>query len=150
MISSDYDDGHDAFGMYNFGPIEDETQPRVHPNRSFDLCRLACSLLRGLFPVNPVSKEKGMILTKEGSWEVRETSQAVFNLVWGWLKTKDGKNCLETESGEEKFPGFDLYSYIAANVHSAVPRDQITKQCFRKFMVQGAVPAIQTCSIIPT
>jgi hypothetical protein len=150
MISSDYDDGHDAFGMYNFGPIEDETQPRVHPNRSFDLCRLACSLLRGLFPINPASKEKGTILTKEGSWEVRETSQAVFNLVWGWLKTKDGKNCLETETGEEKYPGFDLYSYIAANVHSAVPRDQVVKLCFRKFVVQGAVPATQSCSVVPT
>lgn len=150
MISSDYDDGHDAFGMYNFGAIEDETQPRVHPNRSFDLCRLACSLLRGLFPVNPVSKEKGMILTKEGSWEVRETSEAVFNLLWGWLKTKDGKNCLETETGEEKFPGFDLYSYIAANVHSAVPRDQITKQMFRRFIVQSAAPTTQSCSFVPT
>jgi hypothetical protein len=150
MISSDYDDGHDAFGMYNFGPIEDETQPRVHPNRSFDLCRLACSLLRGLFPINPASKEKGMILTKEGSWEVRETSQAVFNLVWGWLKTKDGKNCLETETGEEKFPGFDLYSYIAANVHSAVPRDQVVKQCFRRFVAQGAMPTTQSCSLIST
>jgi hypothetical protein len=150
IISSDYDDGHDAFGMYNFGPIEDETQARVHPNRSFDLCRLACSLLRGLFPINPASKEKGMILTKEGSWEVRETSQAVFNLIWGWLKTKDGKNCLETETGEEKFPGFDLYSYIATNVHSAVPRDQIVKQWFRRFVVQGLVSTTPPFSFIPT
>jgi hypothetical protein len=150
MISSDYDDGHDAFGMYNFGPIEDETQPRVHPNRSFDLCRLSCSLLRGLFPVNPVSKEKGMILTKEGSWEVRETTQAVFNLIWGWLKCKDGTNCLETETGDEKYPDFSLYIQIAANVHSAVPRDQIVKQVFRKFIHQSGAPTTQSCSFVPT
>jgi hypothetical protein len=150
MISSDYDDGHDAFGMYNFGPIEDETQPRVHPNRSFDLCRLSCSLLRGLFPVNPVSKEKGMILTKEGTWEVRETTQAVFNLIWGWLKCKDGTNCLETETGDEKYPDFSLYIQIAANVHSAVPRDQIVKQVFRKFIHQSGAPTTQSCSFVPT
>ena len=150
MISSDYDDDHDAFGMYNFGPIEDETEPKVHPNRSFDLCRLSCSLLRGLFPMNPTGKEKGMILTKEGSWEVRETTQLVFNLLWGWLKCKDGTNCLETETGDEKYPEFNLYIQIAANVHSAVPRDQINKQLFRKFIVQSVVPTIQTCSFVPT
>lgn len=137
MISNDYDDG-DACGMYNFGPIEDETEPKIHPNRSFDLCRLACSLLRGLYPLNPPGKEHGMILTKEGDWEVRETSQVVFNLLWGWLKSKDGSNCLETHTGEERHPGFDLYSFIAANVHSAVPRDQIGKAMFRRFVQTGA------------
>lgn len=149
MISSDYDEEGDACGMYNFGPIQDDTQPRVHPNRSFDLCRLSCSLLRGLFPVNPKEKENGIILTKENGWDVRETIQPVFNLLWGWLKTKEGANCLETKSGEEKHPGFELYSNIAANVHAAVPRDQIPKPLFHPFVQKPGTPIPQSCSVIP-
>ena len=150
MISSDYDDGADAYGMYNFGPIEDETQPRVHPNRSFDLCRLACSLLRGLYPINPPGKPNGKILSKENGWDVRETDQHGFNLLWGWLQTKTGENCLETQSGEEKHPGFELYSTIAATVHAAVPRDQIPKQVFRTFVQKPGIPTTQSCIFIPT
>jgi hypothetical protein len=133
IVSSDYNDGHDAFGMYNFGPIEDETLPKILPNKSFDLCRLTCSLLRGLFHHNPPSLEKGSILTKEGGWEVRETAHPLFNILWSWLKTKTGTNILETESGEEKYPGFDLYSVIAQEVGGAIPEEQFKKEVFKHF-----------------
>lgn len=136
-ISSDYDDGHDASGMYNFGPIEDKDYPRVLPNKSFDLCRLACSFLRALFPKNPESKPKGQILTKEDSWEVRETNSALFNAVWTWLKMKDGGNVLETQSGKERFPGFELYSIIASQVRDAVPSLQFNKPVFQQFLWTG-------------
>jgi hypothetical protein len=136
IISSDYNDGADADGMYNFGPIEDPTRPRVGPNRSFDLCRLSCSLLRGLFPQSPPSKPKGPVLTKEDGWEVRETNHPVFNLLWTWLKVKSGGNILETESGEEKYPGFELYSEIAATVGDAVPESQIGKPMFQTFLLK--------------
>jgi hypothetical protein len=132
-ISSDYDDNHDAAGMYNFGPIEDRDEPRVPPNKSFDLCRLTCSLLRALYPRNPVGNPKGAILTKENAWEVRETDHALFNVLWLWLKSRSGGNVLETESGKEKYPGFQLYSEIAAEVRSAIPNDQFGKPVFQQF-----------------
>lgn len=144
VVSSDYNDGHDAAGMYNFGPIEDSDLPKIYPNKSFDLCRLACSLLRGLFPQNPTSKPKGAILTKEGTWEVRETDNALFNLIWTWLKTKTGETILENQQGEEKYPGFDLYSTIAKEVKDAVPSEQFKKQIFHKFLSSSS----QTKSIV--
>lgn len=136
-IGSDYDDGHDADGMYNFGPIMDDTLPLIRPNKSFDLCRLACSLLRGLFPTTPEFKPKAKLMTKENDWEVRETDHPLFNLVWSWLKADDGTNILETESGEEKYPGFELYSVIAATVHDAVPQDQFKKKMCDVFLLKG-------------
>lgn len=139
-ISSDYDEGHDAYGMYNFGPIEDEDLPIVRPNKSFDLCRLACSLLRGLFPTTPDFKPKAPLLTKDGAWEVRETDHPLFNLVWSWLKADDGGNILETESGEEKYPGFELYSVVAATVHNAIPEEQFKKKMCDVFLYKGTQP----------
>jgi hypothetical protein len=141
-VSSDYDEGHDAYGMYNFGPIQDDNLPVVRPNRSFDLCRLACSLVRGLYPCNPEQKTKGAVLTKEVSGDghvaIRETMSPLFNLLWGWLKMKDGGNVLETDTGDEKYPGFDLYVAIAADVKDAVPDAQLLKAIFQQFLLRTA------------
>ena len=136
IVSSDYNEGHDAYGMYNFGPILDESFPRVSPNKNFDLSRLASSLLRGLFPRNPAPKTtKSQLITKEGSWEVRETEHPVFNSLWTWLKTKSGENILEKQNGEEKYPGFDLYTVIAKEVGDALPESQFNKaQMFESFL----------------
>ena len=139
VISSDYNDSHDACGMYNFGPIQDDEFPIVRPNKSFDLVRLACSLLRGLYPHNPDTKEKGAILTKLGIWEVRETVSPLFNLLWTWLRNKSGESVLETESGDEKYPGFDLYISVAADCKDAVPAEQIRKQIFQSFVTHENV-----------
>lgn len=139
-VSSDYDDGHDAAGMYNFGPLLDKTMPKVLPNRSFDLCRLACSLLRAFYPQTPPEKVKGKLLSKEGSWEVKETIEPLFNLIWSWLIDTKGINILEEEDGEEKYPGFDLYQVIAATVKSAFPEEQLKKAIFAPFQWKGEAP----------
>lgn len=148
-ISSDYDDGHDAAGMYNFGPLLDKSMPKVYPNRSFDLCRLACSLLRAMYPQTPPEKSKGKVLSKERSWEIKETVEPLFNLVWSWLVDTEGVNVLEEEYGDEKYPGFDLYQVIAATVKSAIPEDQLKKSVFTHFQWKGDVPAGVQCSALP-
>lgn len=147
-ISSDYDDGHDAAGMYNFGLIEDKELPRVYPCKSFDLCRLACSLLRAMYPQNPTEKVKGRVLSKEGEWTVKETVEELYNLLWVWLTDAKGENVLETEEGDEKYPGFDLYQVIAATVKSAVPEDQLKKAIFAPFQWKGDIPVGTVASIL--
>lgn len=148
VISSDYNDGHFACGMYNFGPIQDDAFPVVRPNKSFDLCRLSCSLLRGIYPSNPPSLLKGAVITKEKNWEVRETSHPLFNMLWGWLKNKLGHNILEEESGVEKYPGFDLYTTIASTANNAIPSEQLSKPLFQSFM-KGAKLDSNTSVYIP-
>ena len=140
-IGSDYNEGHDADGMYNFGAIFDNDMPKVMPNKSFDLCRLACGLLRALYPRFPDANPKAAILTKDGRWEVRETNHPLFNMVWTWLKDDNNKNILETEDGHEKYPGFELYSVIAATVHSAVPKEQLNKKMMNVFLLKDKVEA---------
>lgn len=137
-ISSDYNDGHDASGQYNFGPIEDPDLPKVMPNNSFDLCRLSCSLVRGLYPTNPAMLEQGQVLSQEEQWIVKQTICPVFNMLWSWLKDDDGSNILETQSGCEKYPGFDLYIVIAHAVHNAIPKEQLKLQLFQKWKVANA------------
>jgi hypothetical protein len=146
IVSSDYNDGHDAAGMYNFGPIEDPGLPRVLPNKSFDLSRLSCGLLRGLFPGNPESSPAGKVITKEGSWEVRETAYTVFNMLWTWVKTKSGANVLELESGEERYPGFQLYEQIASHVGDAIPEQQFGKPWFKPFLLKSSDTCVKTQS----
>jgi hypothetical protein len=139
IISSDYNDGHDACGMYNFGPIEDKSQPHVGPNPSFDLCRLAHDMLRVLYPINPpAAGAKSKVITKEGSWEVRETDHDLFNILWTWLKTKHNASVLEAENGDEKYPGFELYAVIAKDVRDAVPEVQISKPIFKHFEIRDS------------
>ena len=140
VISSDYNDGHDAYGMYNFGVIYDDEMPRIFPNKSFDLCRLSCSLLRGLYPQNPPSLANGKLMTKEGSWEIKETAEPLFNLLWTWLKDKSGQSILEDRDGGEKYPGFDLYITIATGVSSAVPARQLDSKVFTGFKSNEGVP----------
>ena len=133
VISSDYYDGHDAAGQYNFGAIQDPELDYVPPNKSFDLCRLACSIIHSIFPTYPKGKSNAAIITKEGSWVVRETESLLFNLLWTWLRDDSKETVFETEDGDEKYPGFELYSVIASSVHGAIPSDQINKKIFSEF-----------------
>ena len=135
IISSDFNEGRDAYGQYNYGHLRDYSCPAVRPNPSFDLARLGCSLLRGLYPQNPTEKKGGQVLSEEGSWTVRETNSDLFNMIWKWLVDNEGENILETQHGEEKFPGFDLYQHIAANCSSARPGYWIDMPIFKKFSV---------------
>jgi hypothetical protein len=133
VMSSDFSEGKDAYGQYNYGPSKDVDMPLVRPNPSFDLARLACSLLRGLYPENPIAKKSGAVISKEGDWEIRETESELFNMLWNWLTDCNGENILETEEGDEKFPGFDLYQYIAANCKRARPLDWLEKKIYNQF-----------------
>jgi len=141
LVSDDHWPDHDAGGQYNFGPFYSIEQPKIGPNMSFDLCRLAISMLEGLFSEVP-AKKKGthVILSQEGDWKVFETVSPLYNLLWSWTLDDDGQTVYEDEEGDEKFPGFSLYIQIAHRVHDAVPRDQVRKPLFESYRSkQGAV-----------
>lgn len=138
-ISLDFFPGFEAQGQYNFGPFYDEEYPKVHPNRNFDLCRLACSLIRIMYPENPEEKKNGKVLTKEDNVIVRETVSPLFNMLWEWTKTTDGDSVFEGPLGEEKYPGFELYSIIAEKCHNAAPESQLGRALFQVFQTKEAV-----------
>jgi hypothetical protein len=137
FISDDFCKGNDAEGQYCFKPLHPRPAPEelVPPNPSFDLSRLAVSLIDGVFPDAPSEKKGGAVLSSEEGLVVKETVSPLYNLLWSWMVDDSGENILIEADGEEKFPDFGLYRHIAAHVHSAVPAQQFSKPAFDQFQV---------------
>ena len=154
FISDDHWPGNYAGEQYNFGPFFNPEKPEICPNPSFDLSRLAISLLDGLFeeipPPKTISKSKTnrlkkqnipiestKILSKESGWEVPETESKLFNLLWSWTVDCDGKTIYVNKDYTERFPGFDLYKKIAVSIKNAIPREQINRDEFKQFLIKS-------------
>lgn len=144
-VSDDHWPDQDAGEQYNFGPFFNHTQPKVPPNPSFDLCRLAVSLIDGLFEEAPPKKKgKVPIMSEEGSWKMYETTSHLYNLLWNWTVNKEGHTIYQDENGDERYEGFDLYIRIAQDVNNAVPKDQIHKPIFQQFKWKQKVSQDET------
>jgi hypothetical protein len=124
-----YAPGGDAYAQYNCGPYFDQSQPKVQPNKSFDLCRLAVAVLETLWPEEPTIAANH-VLTREPGRIQNETVSPLWNLLWLWLTDKEGKNMLRTPAGEERYPKFDLYCAIARDAQNATPSQQLTLPLF--------------------
>ena len=61
--------------------------------------------------------------------------------MWEWLLDDGGKNVLRSPNGEERYPDFDLYKAVAAEVHRAVPAVQIEKPLFQEYVFAEEIPA---------
>lgn len=136
FFSDDFRPGNDAAEQYNFDEIYDPEQDEVPPNPSFDLSRFAVSVFEGIFPSSPPLKTKGAVLSKEEGLKMMETISELYNTMWGWLLCDDGHNVLMEPNGKERYPDFDLYKVISANVHNAIPSQQIKKSLFNEFRVK--------------
>ena len=143
FISDAFFPGNDASTQYNCDPFYDELEgKRVEPNPSFDLSRLSISMIEALYPERPTNATPVRIMSKEGGKIYAETVSPVYNMLWEWLTDDQGKNVLRTPKGEERYPDFDLYRALAADVHNAVPWKQIQKAVFASYRCVAAdVPA---------
>jgi len=140
-VSDDHWPDQDASDQYNFGPFFDHNKPKNLPNPSFDLCRLAVSLIDGLFD-DPPPKKKGKnipIMSEEGSWKVYETKSPLYNLLWSWTVDDAGRTIYEDKEGDEKYDGFELYIRIAHDIHNAVPREQLHRPVFQQFIWKNII-----------
>lgn len=138
FISDDFKEGNDAEGQYEFSPLNKRVRKEVGPNPSFDLCRLAVSMIDGVFPKKPSNKPGETILSEEEGLTVFETVSPLYNMVWKWMLDDKGKNIFINADGSERFPDFDLYKHIAAYVHGAIPSQQIMNGVFDGFQVAAA------------
>jgi serine/threonine protein kinase len=139
FISDAFFPGNDAALQYNCDPFYDgRNGKKVEPNPSFDLCRLAISMLESLWPTRPANSTPVKIMSREGPKTYAETTSPLYNLLWEWLTDDAGKNMLRCPNGDERYPEFDLYSAIAADVHRAVPHQQIEKSIFTGYRVDDS------------
>lgn len=132
LISDSFEEGNDAGGQYNCPPNYDPKEPRVDPNPSFDLCRLAVSMFDAIYPDNPSVKTPEKIVAEEQGRVSYETQSELYNILWSWLTDDKGKNILRNPDDSERFPDFDLYKHIARHAINSVPRLEARRPYFEK------------------
>ena len=112
--------GEDAATQYNTEPYFNDKKPRLEPNFSFDLCRLACSIfdyiVDDLDDVNNLDK-----------------CDPVKKLVIEWCLDDKGINMLYKNNGTDRYPDFKLYKMIARCVHNHTPQNQLIRPEFDAF-----------------
>jgi hypothetical protein len=150
FISDDFYEGNDADTQYNFPPLnENEESKVVYPNFSFDLSRLSISLFESLFDEKPRDKLNAKILSKEDNRVVKETVSELYNMLWAWLIDDHGKNILFDENDEERFPDFQLYVHISAHCNNGVPKEQLKRKLFQKYLLKKETKLSKDIKVYP-
>jgi len=122
FCSDSFQPGADAATQYNTEPYFNEKKPRLEPNYSFDLCRLACSIF------------DYVIEDLDEVADLNNCSPAV-RLVYEWCLDDNGINILYKNNGMERYPDFKLYKMIARCVHNHTPQAQLERKEFKLFQV---------------
>jgi hypothetical protein len=119
MCSDSFKPGADASTQYNTEPYYNTDKPRIDPNFSFDLCRLACSIYDDI----------------EDEME-SEPDNRVMGIIKEWCMDDSGRNVLYKSNGDERYPSFKLYKMIARHVHRHTPDAQLHRPEFSRYVVK--------------
>lgn len=128
FCSDSFQIGNDAATQYNTEPYFNENKPRLEPNFSFDLCRLACSIFD--YVVEDMS-------------EVKDLSKCdpVKRIIVEWCLDDKGINVLYKNNGQDRYPDFKLYKMIARCVHNHTPQAQLERPEFKVYAnFKGTIP----------
>jgi hypothetical protein len=121
FCSDSFQNGGDAATQYNTEPYFNEKKPRLEPNFSFDLCRLACSIF------------DNVIDDFEEMKDINKIKDPIKRLIFEWCLDDKGINMLYKNNGVERYPDFKLYKMIARCVHNHTPQAQLERPEFDKF-----------------
>jgi hypothetical protein len=132
FCSDSFQTGGDAATQYNTEPFFNDKKPRLEPNFSFDLCRLACSVFD--YVVDNFQNLKTLT----------ETNSLV-RIINEWCIDDNGVNILYKNNGVERYPDFKLYKMIARFVHNHTPQAQLERPEFRKYIITNKnIPKTET------
>ena len=120
FCSDSFQTGGDAATQYNTEPYFNDKKPRLEPNYSFDLCRLACSIFDYL--VDDLDEVKDLT-----------NCDPVKRLIVEWCLDDKGINMLYKNNGIDRYPDFKLYKMIARCVHKHTPQAQLERPEFKSF-----------------
>jgi hypothetical protein len=120
FCSDSFQQGGDASTQYNTEPFFNDKKPRLEPNFSFDLCRLACSIFDNLI---------------EDMEEIENCNDPIKKLIIEWCLDDKGLNLLYKNNGTERYPDFKLYKMIARCVHNHTPQKQLERNEFKSFLI---------------
>ncbi len=119
FCSDSFDFKGDAATQYNCEPFFNDKKPRLEPNQSFDLCRLACSMY-------------DTFIDDESD---NDTNDPIKSIIKEWCTDDKDRNILYKKNGEERYPEFKLYKMIARTVHKHTPKNQLDSDIFKKYLV---------------
>ena len=122
FCSDSFQTGGDAATQYNTEPYFNDKKPRLEPNFSFDLCRLACSIFD--YIVDDMDSIKNL-----------NSCEPIVKLIVEWCIDDNGINVLYKNNGAERYPDFKLYKMIARCVHNHSPNAQLDRPEFSKFVI---------------
>jgi hypothetical protein len=128
LCSDSFHKEGDAATQYNFEPYMDDKKPRLEPNYSFDLCRLACSIFD--YVINDFDEMK----------DISKIKDPVKRIIVEWCLDDKGLNMLYKGNGVDRYPEFKLYKMIARCVHNHTPHAQLERQEFKAYEYKGEVP----------
>ena len=121
FCSDSFNIGGDASTQYNTEPYFNEKKPRLEPNFSFDLCRLACSIYD--YVIDEADDTKDLSNLKD----------PIKRLIVEWCLDDKGINMLYKNNGDDRYPDFKLYKMISRCVHNHTPTAQLERPEFKKF-----------------
>lgn len=121
FCSDSFQIGGDASTQYNTEPYFNDKKPRLEPNYSFDLCRLACSIFD--YVIDDFDEFK----------DLTKINDPVKRIIFEWCLDDKGINMLYKNNGVERYPDFKLYKMIARSVHNHTPQAQLQRKEFDNF-----------------
>jgi hypothetical protein len=121
FCSDSFQAGGDAATQYNTEPYFNDKKPRLEPNPSFDLCRLACSIFD--YVIDDFEEMK----------DLSKVTDPVKRLIFQWCLDDKGINMLYKNNGVERYPEFKLYKMIARCAHYHTPQAQLERPEFDAF-----------------
>jgi hypothetical protein len=128
FCSDSFQNGEDAATQYNTEPFFNEKKPRLDPNFSFDLCRLACSIFD--YVIDDLDEIDDMC-----------KCDPIKRLITEWCLDDKGINLLYKKNGDDRYPDFKLYKMIARHAHNHTPQAQLERPEFKAFSVfKGDTP----------
>ena len=141
FCSDSFQQGADAATQYNVEPFFNDKKPRLEPNYSFDLCRLACSIFD--YVVDDITEISDL-----------EKCEPIARLIFDWCLDDNGVNILYKNNGVERYPDFKLYKMITRCVHNHIPQAQLERSEFSSFCVpKNSIPKnkkVMDIDIIPS
>jgi len=128
FCSDSFQTSGDAATQYNIEPYFNDKKPRLEPNFSFDLCRLACSIFDYVVDDFEIIKNLS---------NLNSDLTSLIKIIVEWCIDDNGINVLYKNNGLERYPDFKLYKMIARCVHNHTPGVQLERPEFSKFVVSN-------------
>ena len=120
LCCDSYNFKEDAANQYNFEPYRNYNKPEILPNKSFDLCRLGCSLYD--YFIDDYKEEDSI-------------DNEIIKIIIKWTRDDKNQNILYKKNGNERYPDFKLYKMIARTVHHCEPHNEINNSIFDIFKI---------------